>query len=454
MDAATLARAMGNARGVDYGALVGPFNEAMLAAGITNVNRAAMWCAQLGHESVGLSALEEYASGSAYEWRADLGNNRPGDGVRYKGRGAIMVTGRSNYRNLSRWAHGKGYVPTATYFEDNPAMLQSSQHAFIGAIWYWTVARPQLNALSDARNLDGATRAINGGTNGIVDRRARYNNCLTLGDALLPAPTGKVHTVEKRLDYPRQTVTQDTPWFCGPASVQTAIAAKTGRVVDENALARELGTHVGGTDWIGQFPPVLNRHLPGADYRVQELAQDPPTSAQRDLLWDRIVNAVDGGYGVVTNIVSPESNRPRPSYTSRSPLLYGSGTIYHYFLVAGYAVDERGTRHVWIADSGFSPYGSWITLHNLATLIPPKGYAYPAKPAPKPAPPIKEDPIMDRIKSGIDPRKTFSAEDVIGFIDTATWQMRVVLYELARKQGLDPKAIVDQAIAEERAKPL
>ncbi|MDV2475163.1 hypothetical protein F8M49_21250 [Rhodococcus zopfii] len=178
---------MGGAVSLDrYRQLLPAFTDAMIAAGCTTVERAAMWCAQLGTESGGLRWMEELASGADYEGRRDLGNSQPGDGVRFKGRGPIQITGRHNYGELSRWAHGRGLVPSSTFFLDQPAQLSGDRYGFLGAVWYWTAARPQINSLCDARNLEAVTRAINGGLNGIDDRRARYQRCLEIGAALLP----------------------------------------------------------------------------------------------------------------------------------------------------------------------------------------------------------------------------------------------------------------------------
>src|SRR4051812_12496027 len=94
MDSATLADVMGHVVPQStYDRYAAPFNNDMLAAGITTVNRAAMWCAQLGHESVGLKYMAEIASGAPYEGRADLANPQRGDGVRFKGRGPTQLTG-------------------------------------------------------------------------------------------------------------------------------------------------------------------------------------------------------------------------------------------------------------------------------------------------------------------------------------------------------------------------
>lgn len=162
------------------------YTAGALAANATTVRRAAMFAAQIGHESLGLHYMEEIADGSAYEGRKDLGNTQRGDGRRFKGRGPIQLTGRTNYGSFSRWCHGRGLVDAADFFVRNPERVAEPRWGFLAASWYWTVARPRINGLCDAGDLVGVTRQINGGTHGLADREDRWERCVRLGDAIVP----------------------------------------------------------------------------------------------------------------------------------------------------------------------------------------------------------------------------------------------------------------------------
>lgn len=130
--------------------------------------RLRMFLAQVGHESAQLRYTEELASGVAYEGRKDLGNTEPGDGTRYKGRGLIQLTGRSNYALC-----GLGLDLDLL---NNPAKLSEYEPAALSAGWYWD--QRGLNAICDQGLFEELTRRINGGLNGYPNRYQLYQRAL------------------------------------------------------------------------------------------------------------------------------------------------------------------------------------------------------------------------------------------------------------------------------------
>jgi predicted chitinase len=142
-----------------------PLGAAMRAHGITTQRRATMFIAQLAHESGEFRWREELASGAAYEGRRDLGNIFRGDGVRYKGRAFIQITGRANYAALPHWG--------GVNFEANPSMLSWRRYAALASAWWWK--NNGCNQLADGPNaLLNVTRRINGGFNGLDSRRVYF----------------------------------------------------------------------------------------------------------------------------------------------------------------------------------------------------------------------------------------------------------------------------------------
>ncbi|HHA2945745.1 glycoside hydrolase family 19 protein [Stenotrophomonas maltophilia] len=155
----TVAAAMG------AGQYAQALEDACIQFGIVTALQKAHFLAQVAHESDGFRTATEYASGRAYEGRADLGNVQRGDGVRFKGRGLIQLTGRENYATFSH-AMGRGDL-----FVRSPELVAELPWAVSAAGWFWK--RKGLNALADRDDVVAVTRRINGGTNGLADRQRR-----------------------------------------------------------------------------------------------------------------------------------------------------------------------------------------------------------------------------------------------------------------------------------------
>ncbi len=124
------------------------------------LRRLRYFCAQVAHESCGLLYTKELASGKAYEGRKDLGNTEKGDGVRFKGRGYIQITGRANYAALAK--------DLKIDCVNHPEMLEQPRYALMPALWFWK--KNNLNILADKDAFTEVTKRINGGTNGLEDR--------------------------------------------------------------------------------------------------------------------------------------------------------------------------------------------------------------------------------------------------------------------------------------------
>ena len=136
---------------------------------INTTLRAAHFIAQIAHESGSFVYVKEIASGAAYDTgrlAAKLGNTpaADGDGQKYKGRGYIQLTGRSNYEMFDKFTAGKYDLL------NHPERIENPELAMLVAGWYWN--KKGLNALADNDDIDGITHTINGGANGLNERKA------------------------------------------------------------------------------------------------------------------------------------------------------------------------------------------------------------------------------------------------------------------------------------------
>lgn len=138
--------------------------------------RKSAFLANIAHESGLFIYVKELASGYAYEGRISLGNTKPGDGIKFKGRGLIQITGKNNYSTLSQ------YLFNDYRLLYDPSILEQPEYAVKSAIWFWNSRN--LNLLADKVSLtDGdyfaqITKKINGGLNGFNERLQYYKQAL------------------------------------------------------------------------------------------------------------------------------------------------------------------------------------------------------------------------------------------------------------------------------------
>lgn len=169
--------------------------------GITTNDRIAAFLAQTGHESANFTVIEEnlnysteglrkvfskyfhsstiakrYAhqpekiASRVYANRLGNGSEASREGWTYRGRGLIQLTGKSNYQLFANYI-GKTLDETRAY-------LSTRKGAFESACWFWQTKN--LNNYADKKDIVGMTKLINGGTNGLDDRKAKYLHALSV----------------------------------------------------------------------------------------------------------------------------------------------------------------------------------------------------------------------------------------------------------------------------------
>jgi putative chitinase len=171
--------------------------------GITNPQKQAEFLSQCAHESAGFRVFEENlnygAEGLARTWprryavttgkpndlafslahkpqaiannvyanRMGNGGEASGDGWRFRGRGAIQITGRDNYALLAK--------ETGLDCINRPEILAMPEGAIVSACWFW-----KKYGIGDAPNFIEQTRRINGGIHGLADRQIRLTGALSM----------------------------------------------------------------------------------------------------------------------------------------------------------------------------------------------------------------------------------------------------------------------------------
>lgn len=172
--------------------------------GLTTGLRLAHFLAQAGHESGGFRVTNENLNYSAkglkgifkkyfpseaialdyakkpqkianrvYGGRMGNGNEASGDGYKFKGRGYIQLTGRSNYTAFGD-SIGKP-------IEETPDLV-ATEYALASAAWFWS--KNGLNKIADTGATDAAvtmiTKRVNGGTIGLADRIKHFKEFYSL----------------------------------------------------------------------------------------------------------------------------------------------------------------------------------------------------------------------------------------------------------------------------------
>lgn len=247
--------------------------QAITAAGVRDPTIKAQIMAQTAHESMNFTRTTEMGNRNyfqRYEGRRDLGNVRPGDGYKYRGRGFLQVTGRANYNEMSR--------ELGVDFVNNPDLLSTPRYAALSAmVWF----RKRWNRLEgrwgDTR---AVTRVVNGGYNGLAERAskfAQFSRMYASGQSVSQGFAGTVQrgreAVGGLLQAGRDMLTGASAFIHPLASVRITSGfgprSSPARGASSNHMGIDYGPRVPGTQGDAVFASssgVVSKAGPGSGY--------------------------------------------------------------------------------------------------------------------------------------------------------------------------------------------
>lgn len=111
-----------------------------------------------------------------YVYGGRYGNTEPGDGWKYRGRGAIQTTFKANYEALNNIDN----IPLGVDFVDTPELLETWDYAAISAGYFWKTngvnqLADKLGGPDEYERFKAIVKRVNGGYIGLAERWELYN---------------------------------------------------------------------------------------------------------------------------------------------------------------------------------------------------------------------------------------------------------------------------------------
>lgn len=263
--------------------------EAMNGAGIKDPKEQAMFMAQMDHESGGFRTTSENLNyskkgllktfGKYYKTDAEaaadannpeaiankvyggrMGNTDPGDGYKFRGRGFTQLTGKDNYIEAGN--------DLGLDLVNNPDQAADPANAAKISAWYWK--KRNIGAAGKAGDVESATRRINGGLNGLADRKEKYSQYLTQAsageltmqtgnDTKAVPPPAVAQAIASAMSVPK------VPPMLAPVSVSAKPVSYTTPAADLTRLAPKdapsLIKPIGSSDKPAQAPVRIESQL-------------------------------------------------------------------------------------------------------------------------------------------------------------------------------------------------